>query len=87
MNRNAKRWLPNCAVGLSSSELNAVSSAPWIVAAVIDVSKIFTLGPKSGVSEVGIVDSLMTLNDDATSLKLAAARLALLAVSLSTPPP
>ena len=87
MNRKAKRWLPNCAVGLSSSELKALSRADWIDAADIDGSKILTLAPKSGVSDVGIVASRITRNDDAASLKPLAVRFALSDVSLSTPPP
>ncbi len=53
LNRNTWRWLPNCAVGLRSCALNAWSTAVWMVAAEVPLSKIRTFAPKSGVSEVG----------------------------------
>ncbi len=56
--------MPNCAVGLTSCELKAASTADWMVAADVLESKILTFGPKSGVSDVGIEVSLppKTLN-------------------------
>ena len=89
LKRKVKRWPPNWAVGLRFIELKALSTLERIVAIGVDGSKIATLGPKSGVSEVGSVPTLLVviLYEEAMSLKPSVTRLGVSPFNTTELPP
>jgi len=51
LKRSATRFSLNCAVWVSFIWLNCASSWDWMAALPMDGSKMWTFGPKSGVSD------------------------------------